>query len=61
MLKGVISVPRSTEAVRRPNLCFPFADEDLIRQILTDGAGSLPHPQDGGQNPWVETDLISGL
>ncbi|XP_066496885.1 polycystin-1 isoform X2 [Tiliqua scincoides] len=41
--------------------CFSASDEDLIRQILADGAGSLPHPQDMVQNPWVETDLISGL
>ncbi|KAH0631741.1 hypothetical protein JD844_019498 [Phrynosoma platyrhinos] len=41
---------------------FSASDEDLIRQILGDGAGGLPHPQDiGQQHPRVETDLISGL
>ncbi|XP_053221798.1 polycystin-1 isoform X2 [Podarcis raffonei] len=40
---------------------FSASDEDLIRQILTDGAGSLSHPQEMGPYPRVETDLISGL
>ncbi|XP_042293955.1 polycystin-1 [Sceloporus undulatus] len=40
---------------------FSASDEDLIRQILADGAGSLPHTQDVVQHRRVETDLISGL
>ncbi|XP_054850621.1 polycystin-1 [Eublepharis macularius] len=40
---------------------FSASDEDLIRQILTDGTGSISHPQDMGQYARVETDLISGL
>nr|XP_016854338.1 PREDICTED: polycystin-1 [Anolis carolinensis] len=40
-----------------PTRPFSASDEDLIRQILADGASGLPLPQD----PKVETDLISGL
>ncbi|XP_044308534.1 polycystin-1 isoform X2 [Varanus komodoensis] len=44
-----------------PARCFSASDEDLIRQILAEGVGSLSHPQDMGQYPKAETDLISGL
>ncbi|XP_061456021.1 polycystin-1 isoform X2 [Rhineura floridana] len=40
---------------------FSASDEDLIRQILADGAGGIPHPQEMGPYPRVETDLLSGL
>nr|XP_056722162.1 polycystin-1 [Euleptes europaea] len=40
---------------------FSASDEDLIRQILADGAGSISHLQDIGSYARVETDLISGL
>ncbi|KAL8174894.1 UNVERIFIED_CONTAM: hypothetical protein K2H54_004875 [Gekko kuhli] len=40
---------------------FSASDEDLIRQILADGTGSISHPPDAGQYSRVETDLLSGL
>ncbi|XP_039205638.1 polycystin-1 isoform X2 [Crotalus tigris] len=40
---------------------FSASDEDLIRQILADGAGGIPHLQEVGNGPKVETDLLSGL
>ncbi|XP_060116940.1 polycystin-1 [Heteronotia binoei] len=40
---------------------FSASDEDLIRQILADGTGSISHPLDAGQYSRVETDLLSGL
>ncbi|CAM4619463.1 polycystin-1 isoform X1 [Caretta caretta] len=40
---------------------FSASDEDLIRQILADGASGISHPQDTGQYARAETDLISGL
>ncbi|XP_072838441.2 polycystin-1 [Pogona vitticeps] len=40
---------------------FSASDEDLIRQILSDGVGSIAHPQEAGRYPRVETDLLSGL
>ncbi|ETE60065.1 Polycystin-1, partial [Ophiophagus hannah] len=40
---------------------FSASDEDLIRQILADGAGGIPHLQEVGNCPKVETDLLSGL
>ncbi|EMP36912.1 Polycystin-1 [Chelonia mydas] len=40
---------------------FSASDEDLIRQILADGASGISHPQDMGQYARAETDLISGL
>ncbi|KAJ7306099.1 hypothetical protein JRQ81_010465 [Phrynocephalus forsythii] len=40
---------------------FSASDEDLIRHILADGAGSIAHPQEEGQHPQVKTDLLSGL
>ncbi|XP_053131913.1 polycystin-1 isoform X2 [Hemicordylus capensis] len=41
---------------------FSASDEELIRQILAEGAGSISHPPDMRQCPnRVETDLISGL
>lgn len=36
-------------------------DEDLIRQILADGASGISHSQDLGPYMRAETDLISGL
>jgi len=36
-------------------------DEDLIRQILADGASGISHSQDLGPYVRAETDLISGL
>ncbi|XP_067390392.1 polycystin-1 isoform X2 [Emydura macquarii macquarii] len=44
-----------------PTKYFSASDEDLIRQILADGATGLSHPQDAGQYARAETDLISGL
>ncbi|XP_054247311.1 polycystin-1 [Indicator indicator] len=40
---------------------FSASDEDLIRQILADGASGISHPQDLGPYMRAETDLISGL
>ncbi|NXN97253.1 PKD1 protein, partial [Rhinopomastus cyanomelas] len=40
---------------------FSASDEDLIRQILADGASGISHPQDLGPYLRAETDLISGL
>ncbi|XP_032086824.1 polycystin-1 [Thamnophis elegans] len=40
---------------------FSASDEDLIRQILADGAGGIPHLQEVGNCPKVEKDLLSGL
>ncbi|XP_063170897.1 polycystin-1 [Candoia aspera] len=40
---------------------FSASDEDLMRQILADGAGGIAHLQEGGSCPRVETDLLSGL
>ncbi|NXA38308.1 PKD1 protein, partial [Eudromia elegans] len=40
---------------------FSASDEDLIRQILADGAGGISHSQDVGPYMRAETDLISGL
>ncbi|XP_025909681.1 polycystin-1 [Nothoprocta perdicaria] len=40
---------------------FSASDEDLIRQILADGAGGISHSQDVGPYVRAETDLISGL
>ncbi|NXU35698.1 PKD1 protein, partial [Drymodes brunneopygia] len=40
---------------------FSASDEDLIRQILADGAGGISHSQDLGPYGRAETDLISGL
>ncbi|NXX40852.1 PKD1 protein, partial [Tricholaema leucomelas] len=40
---------------------FSASDEDLIRQILADGASAISHPQDLGPYMRAETDLISGL
>ncbi|XP_007438791.3 polycystin-1, partial [Python bivittatus] len=40
---------------------FSASDEDLIRQILADGAGGISHLQEVGNCPKVETDLLSGL
>ncbi|NXP60074.1 PKD1 protein, partial [Chloropsis cyanopogon] len=40
---------------------FSASDEDLIRQILADGAGGISHSQDLGPYMRAETDLISGL
>ncbi|KYO30855.1 polycystin-1 [Alligator mississippiensis] len=37
------------------------SDEDLIRQILADGASGISHSQDVGHYGRAETDLISGL
>ncbi|XP_019368289.1 PREDICTED: LOW QUALITY PROTEIN: polycystin-1 [Gavialis gangeticus] len=37
------------------------SDEDLIRQILADGASGIAHSQDAGHYGRAETDLISGL
>ncbi|NXH14483.1 PKD1 protein, partial [Bucco capensis] len=41
--------------------CFSASDEDLIRQILADGASGISHSQDLGPYMRAETDLISGL
>ncbi|XP_077173138.1 polycystin-1 isoform X2 [Paroedura picta] len=43
--------------------CLSASDEDLIRQILADGAGSVSHLLDAGQQQLsrVDTDLLSGL
>ncbi|NXA52464.1 PKD1 protein, partial [Nothocercus julius] len=40
---------------------FSASDEDLIRQILADGASGISHAQDMGPYMRTETDLISGL
>ncbi|XP_047921942.2 polycystin-1 [Anser cygnoides] len=40
---------------------FSASDEDLIRQILADGASGISHSQDLGPYMRAETDLISGL
>lgn len=40
---------------------LPSPDEDLIRQILADGASGISHSQDLGPYMRAETDLISGL
>ncbi|XP_067162069.1 polycystin-1 [Apteryx mantelli] len=40
---------------------FSASDEDLIRQILADGASGISHSQDVGPYMRAETDLISGL
>ncbi|NXP21864.1 PKD1 protein, partial [Scytalopus superciliaris] len=40
---------------------FSASDEDLIRQILADGASGISHSQDLGPYLRAETDLISGL
>ncbi|NWX91633.1 PKD1 protein, partial [Nothoprocta pentlandii] len=40
---------------------FSASDEDLIRQILADGASGISHSQDVGPYVRAETDLISGL
>lgn len=37
------------------------SDEDLIRQILAEGASGISHSQDLGPYMRAETDLISGL
>lgn len=42
-------------------LCAVSPDEDLIRQILADGASGVSHSQDLGLYMRAETDLISGL
>uniref|UniRef100_K7FII1 Polycystin 1, transient receptor potential channel interacting n=1 Tax=Pelodiscus sinensis TaxID=13735 RepID=K7FII1_PELSI len=41
--------------------CFSASDEDLIRQILADGASGISHPQETGPHARAETDLLSGL
>ncbi|XP_074867229.1 polycystin-1 isoform X3 [Carettochelys insculpta] len=40
---------------------FSASDEDLIRQILADGASGISHPQEMGPYTRAETDLLSGL
>uniref|UniRef100_A0A8C0AU83 Polycystin 1, transient receptor potential channel interacting n=1 Tax=Buteo japonicus TaxID=224669 RepID=A0A8C0AU83_9AVES len=40
---------------------FSASDEDLIRQILAEGASGISHSQDLGPYMRAETDLISGL
>lgn len=42
-------------------VCTLSPDEDLIRQILADGASGISHSQDLGPYMRAETDLISGL
>ncbi|XP_029433205.1 polycystin-1 isoform X2 [Rhinatrema bivittatum] len=43
------------------NRYFTASDEDMIRQILVDGAGGLPPPQDWAHLSHAGTDQLSGL